>query len=226
MPDLDDREELIQYYCQRAPEYEQIYYRDMPERRREIDDEIARLQELCKDKSVLDIPCGTGYWTAIMQDSADQIVAADLSREMLAEASGRIRNEKVSLVQADINKPPFATGAFDLVALGFWLSHHPRQHFVTLFESLKRLIKPAGKIWMIENNPPAEGDRPESFGSDKHGNNFKERFLDSGKRFVIMKNYFSEEEIRELLSANFRIERLTYGKYYWSAVLLSPDSPS
>ena len=37
---------IEEYYRARAPEYEQIYYRDNPVRRGEIDAEAARLAEL------------------------------------------------------------------------------------------------------------------------------------------------------------------------------------
>lgn len=35
---------MSRYYNSRAPEYEQIYFRDVPDRRREIDIEAARLE--------------------------------------------------------------------------------------------------------------------------------------------------------------------------------------
>jgi ubiquinone/menaquinone biosynthesis C-methylase UbiE len=211
--------DIVDYYRQRAAEYEQIYYRDIPARRQEIADEEIRLKELVKGKSVLDTPCGTGYWTYTASQTARAVVASDLLAEMITEAAAKPYPQPVQFVQSDLYHPPFADSSFDIVTLGFWLSHHSRQDFDSLFQSLGRIIKADGLVWMIDNNPPAEGDLNHSEGTDEFGNNLKKRFLDDGREYVIIKNYFTEDDLREVLSPFFAIQRLTFGNYYWSAVL-------
>ena len=54
---------LKEYYSKRAKEYDAVYRRNIPVRIKEqeyIRKEIARL---FKDKYVLELACGTGYWT-------------------------------------------------------------------------------------------------------------------------------------------------------------------
>jgi ubiquinone/menaquinone biosynthesis C-methylase UbiE len=207
------------YYRQRAAEYEQIYYRDIPKRRQEIADEETRLKELTKGKTVLDTPCGTGYWTYAASQTAKAVVASDLLPEMITEAAAKPYPQPVQFVLSDLHHLPFADGSFDIITLGFWLSHHRRQDFENLFRSLGRIIKADGLVWMIDNNPPAEGPGNHSEGTDKFGNNLKKRFLNDGREYVIIKNYFSENELRKIFSSFFTIQRLTFGNYYWSAVL-------
>ena len=207
------------YYRRRAAEYEQIYYRDMPRRRQEIADEELRLKELVKGKSVLDTPCGTGYWAHVAAHTARSVVAGDLLEEMIAQAAAKSYPQPVQFVRSDLYRPPFADGSFDIVTLGFWLSHHPRREFTSLFRPLSRVIKPDGLVWMIDNNPPAEGPGHHSEGIDESGNNLKKRLLDNGREYVIIKNYFTEDELREIFSSFFTILRLTFDTYYWSAVL-------
>jgi len=210
---------LENYYCNRAPEYEQIYYRDNPERRQEIDDEVIFLKELCTGKDVLDIACGTGYWTERISETAASIVASDISTEMIRQAQQKQYHCPVQFIRSNINQLPFALSSFDIVVLGFWFSHHPRQDYDNLFKCISRPLKPDCPIWMIENNPPAEGSVNNSHHIDIHGNNFKKRFLDNREEFVILKNYFKKDELTEIFSPYFKIERLIYKTYYWSVLL-------
>ncbi|MCP4684108.1 MAG: class I SAM-dependent methyltransferase [bacterium] len=215
MPDHD----MEKYYRARAPEYEQIYYRDVPERRRELTDEASRLEELVTGRSVLELACGTGYWTQIVSRSAASITASDLSVEMLAEAEKKAYGIPVDFVPADMFEHNFGQQKFDVVALGFWFSHQPRQKFDRLFEVLKTPLKKGGLIWMIDNNPPAEGPTIETAGLDEFGNNYKRRFLDSGEQYTILKNYFSKTELEAALSPFLAVKSLIHNKYYWSVVL-------
>lgn len=209
----------IEYYTKRAPEYEQIYYRDIPERRKEIDDETIRLKHLVKDKNILDLACGTGYWTKIFSETARSITACDISNEMLNEAKNKNYSCPVEFLIADINQLPFKKNSFDFITLGFWFSHHPKQDYITLFKNLKSILKNNGTIWMIDNNPPTEGANLESAGDDEHLNNYKKRSLDNGEEYIIIKNYFSDDQLKQIFSPNFHINSLIFKKYYWSVVL-------
>jgi len=212
-------DEMEQYYRARAPEYEQIYYRDMPDRRRELDEEALRLAELVDGKSVLELACGTGYWTQVMSRTAAAITASDLSAEMLNEARKKTYGIPVDFVHADMFQHDFSRSHFDILALGFWFSHQPRQELDRLFEVMTAPLKKNGLIWMVDNNPPAEGSTMETAGQDDFGNNYKKRFLDSGEQYTILKNYFSRADLEAVLTPHFPIKSLIHNKYYWSVVL-------
>ena len=210
---------LEEYYRARAPEYEQIYYRDNPTRRAELDAEAKRLAVLASGKTVLELACGTGYWTRVMSQTAARITASDIAPEALVEARKKEYGCEVTFVQADMNAHSFGDSSFDLVALGFWFSHHPRQCFDRLFDILTRPLKKDGLIWMVDNNPPAEGSGEMSCHIDEFGNNYKHRFLSDGRSFVILKNYFLRNELEAILRSRFGIRSLVHNEYYWSAVL-------
>lgn len=212
-------ESLINYYKQRAPEYEQIYYRDFPVKRKELDEEAARLEQHVKGKNVLDLACGTGYWTKVISQTAQSIIASDISAEMITEARKKDFVCQPDFVCADLYYLPFAKKSFDIITVGFWFSHEPKQNYAAFFDILKPLLKENGTIWMIDNNPPAEGPLVESSGIDEHGNNFKKRFLDSGEAFVILKNYFEENELKQIFEPHFELKSLIFNKCYWSVVL-------
>ena len=214
----DDRQ-LIEYYRQRASEYEQIYYRDQPARRAELEANIEPLKAMVRDRTVLDLACGTGYWLEKMSETARHIVAADISPEMIAEARKKSFAHPVDFIRMDLNQTAVERDQFDVVTLGFWFSHHPRQDYDDLLDAVCRPLREAGRVWMIDNNPPAEGITRQSAGHDDRGNHYTWRSLENGTKFVIMKNYPTEQELRETLGKQFLIDDLTYGTYYWSVSL-------
>ncbi|MEW6412474.1 MAG: class I SAM-dependent methyltransferase [Candidatus Zixiibacteriota bacterium] len=216
---FEDPESIIRYYEQRAPEYEQIYYRDIPQKQKELAVLSEDLKQLSRDKTVLDLACGTGYWTVRISRTASYILASDISGEMIDEAKKKSYRCPVDFVRADLYHLPVAAGSFDLITLGFWFSHEPLQNYDVFCGMLKPLLSENGKIWMIDNNPPAEGPDLQSVGTDKYGNNYKQRFLNSGKEFAILKNYFSENQLRDIFGKYYQIERLTNDECYWSIVL-------
>jgi len=215
----DNFSPMAHYYNERAPEYEEIYFRDDAVRRTEIDDEVSRVRELAADKNVLEIACGSGYWTQYLSQTASRIAAIDIAPRMIEEARKKPTVCPVKFALADLNHLPETTEKYDLIALGFWFSHHPRQNYDALFLSLISRLVGAGQIWMIDNNPPAEGPSHDFSHRDEHGNSFKKRRLSDGREFTILKNYFSEEELREICQGRFRVNRLTYGRYYWATAL-------
>jgi ubiquinone/menaquinone biosynthesis C-methylase UbiE len=210
---------IVDYYRARAPEYEQIYYRDVPVRRKEIDDCCENVKRLAKNKVVLDLACGTGYWTKVAASSAQEVIGTDIAGEMVEQARQKKFHAPVSFAVSDIYNPPFLPDSFDLVILGFWVSHEPKQNYARLFEAITYPLKPDGYLWMIDNNPPAEGPQMDSTGTDEYGNNLKLRKLSNGDEFQILKNYFSKEELKEILSQRFKIIDLIHKNYYWSALL-------
>ena len=77
---LDIETRLIEYYTQRAPEYERIYHR--PERQ----PDLRKLEQLVTQAfgglDVLEIACGTGYWTQHIAKRARSILATDYSGQL------------------------------------------------------------------------------------------------------------------------------------------------
>ena len=155
-----------------------------------------------------------------MSQTAHLITAIDVSSEMLDEARKKSYGCPVDFIPGDMFGHDYGR-RFDVLVIGFWFSHQPRQEYPRLFDLMRGLITDHGRFWLIDNNPPAEGPHQHSVRKDEHGNNFKKRFLDNGTEFVILKNYFTEDELRKIFTTEFGVESLIYGTYYWSTVLKS-----
>jgi len=51
------------YYSERAKEYEKVYFRDDAIRQQEQLMISGKLESVFREKNVLEVACGTGFWT-------------------------------------------------------------------------------------------------------------------------------------------------------------------
>src|SRR5687768_14923602 len=72
---------LRTYYDRRAGEYEKIY--EKPERQHELEWLRRRIPELLADRTVLEVACGTGYWTQFIARAARHVQACDINESVL-----------------------------------------------------------------------------------------------------------------------------------------------
>src|ERR1700694_6059451 len=72
---------LERYYAKRASEYEQVY--DKPERQHELEWLRRRVPELFADRTVLEVACGTGYWTNSTPPRAAKVSACNIRGAVL-----------------------------------------------------------------------------------------------------------------------------------------------
>jgi len=75
--------DIVAYYRRRAWEYEEIY--DWKDDTRQEDQGL--LEETIKDylagRRVLEVACGIGYWTKILSETAERIVATDIGEDVI-----------------------------------------------------------------------------------------------------------------------------------------------
>ena len=97
-------DKLANYYAQRAAEYERIYAK--PERQADLATLRARIGKIFKGKRVLELACGTGYWTDVIAGTAVQVTALDLNEEVLAIARTKPNASRVSFVRGSVYEIP------------------------------------------------------------------------------------------------------------------------
>jgi 2-polyprenyl-3-methyl-5-hydroxy-6-metoxy-1,4-benzoquinol methylase len=100
--------------------------------------------------SVLELACGPGVWTGPLLRHATDVTAVDASPEMLAIAAARIGSERVRFVQADL----FAwqpARRYDVVFMGFWLSHVPAGRFESFWSLVAECLRPAGRVFFADD---------------------------------------------------------------------------
>ena len=114
---------------------------------------VGRL-ELQSGARVVDIAAGTGSITRRLADSGAQVISVDLSESMLRLAVGR---GAIGVV-ADGARLPFEDGTFDAVAFGYLLRY--AGDVKQCMGELTRVLRPAGRIGMVEFGRPKGAWRP------------------------------------------------------------------
>ena len=204
---------LKQYYTARAREYERVYAK--PERQADLRRLEEMLPSLFVGRRVLEIACGTGYWTQFLAREAKSIVAIDSSPEMLEIAALRSwPHGRVRLMLADAYSLPEELGMFDAAFAGFWWSHIPVGQRSRFLNSLDRRLVPGAKVAFVDNLL-VEGSSTPISRRDDEGNTYQCRRLGDGSEYVVLKNFPPESELDAEVSAHGRNTRFLALEYYW-----------
>src|SRR5271168_2871063 len=103
---------LIDYYSRRAADYERIYHK--PERQTDLARLRERLRNLLTGRRVLELACGTGYWTAAIADVVVSVLATDASEAVLEIARSKALDvSRVNFARADAWHASEIRGNFD-----------------------------------------------------------------------------------------------------------------
>ncbi len=206
---------LADYYARRAPEYERIYQK--PERQADLRTLREIIARFFIGRCVLEVACGTGWWTEILADSARAVVATDINEEVLAIAKARrMWLGNVSFRRCDAFESDKAEGEFDAALAAFWWSHLTRAELNRFIDCLHSRLLPGSRLAFIDNIY-FEGSSTPISRHDADGNTYQVRQLEDGSTTEVIKNFPTDEAIAEVLSEStddLEIERLTY---YWAA---------
>jgi demethylmenaquinone methyltransferase/2-methoxy-6-polyprenyl-1,4-benzoquinol methylase len=206
---------LLDYYRRRAREYEAIYAK--PERQGDLGFLQKEIPQRLRGARVLEVACGTGYWTERVARSAASIVATDAAEEPMriarskAYPKGAVRFELADAYALDPR-----LGEFDAGLAVFWWSHVPRERIAEFLDSFQRRLARGARVLFMDNMY-AEGSSTPISETDAHGNTYQMRPLADGSRLRVLKNFPSEDELRERLaprSSSFAFRAL---EYYWLA---------
>jgi len=205
---LDDQ---IAYYRARAPEYDAWWLRtgrfdrggannaawhaDVALVERAI---VAMLDREAPSR-VLEVACGTGLCTRHIAPRARHVTAVDASPEVIAINRGRVQAANVEYVQADLFAfEPQAT--YDLVFMGFWLSHVPRARFDAFFDMVRRALAPDGFAWFVDSAHDPTSHAVDHPTPDRHAGVVTRR-LDDGREFRIVKLFWEPSTLTARLDA-------------------------
>ena len=121
-------------------------------------DDLARLGRVARElgaTTALDLGCGAGHASYALAAGGADVVAYDLSRDMLDVVEQQARERGLSQVhvrQGSAERLPFADASFDLVASRFSAHHWPDVE--SGLREARRVLRPQGTLVMIDAVAP------------------------------------------------------------------------
>jgi demethylmenaquinone methyltransferase/2-methoxy-6-polyprenyl-1,4-benzoquinol methylase len=209
---MNDRR-IVEYYAARAPEYDLVYAK--PERQKDLRAIERWLPSRFTGLDVLEVACGTGYWTQFLAAEGRRIVAIDAAEETLAVARGRIGAPHVAFVVDDAYTLAECGGGFGASFAGFWLSHVPRDRQVAFLHNLHGRLDADATVVFLDNRY-VPGSSSAIARRDADGNTYQTRRLRDGSTRDILKNFPTADELHALADAVGVRGRLTEWEHYWA----------
>ncbi|HEU4558423.1 MAG TPA: class I SAM-dependent methyltransferase [Longimicrobium sp.] len=199
-------EQQKEYYRARAGEYDEWFMREGrydrgPEHHAqwfaEVEEVRAALERFNPTGRVLELACGTGWWTDQLVRWADEVTAVDASAEVLELNRIRVGDTKVRRVQADL----FAwepDALYDVVFFSFWLSHVPPERFDAFWGMVRIALAPGGRVFLVDSLRAVESTAKDHVLPDE--DIVLERKLNDGRRFNIYKLFYQPSDLEARLA--------------------------
>ena len=211
MPQSDHQ--MHDYYASRAPEYDRVYLK--PERQADLEAIRRWLPPLFAGKSVLEVACGTGYWTQYLAPVASRILGVDASPETLRIARTRVRPGSAEFVVGDAYRLPAAAHGFQSAFAGFWFSHIPKVRILEFLTHMHQALVPGANVVFLDNRF-VEGSSTPISERDEQGNTYQVRHLADGSSHRVLKNFPSLPELStaiERIGADFKLHEW---QHFWA----------
>lgn len=205
--------DMVTYYKKRAQEYDKVYH--IPDEQADLQAATAIFQPLFANKKVIEIACGTGYWTSVIAQTAADIYATDINEEMIVIAQQRCQMANVRFEAADM----FAIAPltkYDALFGGFIWSHILLQNLDTFLLKVQFLLKKGAVVAFIDSLLTGEvHDKRKILTTDAQGNTYQKRILDDGNVYQVLKNFPDKELLTKKMATIAEEIQVTYLQHYW-----------
>lgn len=204
--------ELDAYYTSRAATYDTVYA--LPQRQQEFAVLRERVAALVQGSNVLELACGSGYWTATLAQAANFVLASDNNPLLLQAAQARdLPPQKVQLAQIDAFEVDLA-GDYTVCFAGFFWAHVKREQQTELLARLRRIIGKDGLLILIDDNYSEEDKAPVAR-TDAEGNTYQIETLADGERYEYVKNFPTDSALRKKFAGVAKDIRILRQQHTW-----------
>ncbi|WP_164821225.1 class I SAM-dependent methyltransferase [Paenibacillus koleovorans] len=166
---------MHEQHSSQAWEYERIFHREDPVWQQEKKRMEEGMMEALCCKDVLEINCGTGYWTERASFAAKRIIGTDRSVRSLEIARAKqLSPDKVRFELADAYNLASLPGWYNAGLANFWLTRVPPDKIRLFLDQFHLRLGPGATVFMADHIasskcPPLE-ELQQTFGADSlHG---------------------------------------------------------
>jgi ubiquinone/menaquinone biosynthesis C-methylase UbiE len=206
-------ERMAGYYAQRAAYYERVYFK--PERQADLRAMEASLAPLFAGRDVLEVACGTGWWTPHGARDAKSWLATDLNPETLQVARAKVMPACVQFATVDAYAmTELGSRQFNAAFTGCWWSHVPLARLPGWLSTLHAHLLPGARVVMLDNSFGQTSSTPLSR-RDVEGNTYQNRTLDDGSVHEVLKNFPTREQAFAMLGPRARAPEWLAYEHYW-----------
>jgi demethylmenaquinone methyltransferase/2-methoxy-6-polyprenyl-1,4-benzoquinol methylase len=193
-------EEMDQYYRDRVP-YHDYYmgYTSNEDMEKLLAPLIDIFQDEIRGKDVLEIACGTSNWTHILSRIARSVMATDFLEEYIVIAKRKTQEcGNVSYKVADAYLLEGIRGDFNAAFFADWWSHIPHSRIKSFLDILHSKLIPPSRVVVLDMLRTAVLQNMFSH-KDEEMNEIQKRSLPTGKIYHVVKNFPTENELRNYL---------------------------
>jgi SAM-dependent methyltransferase len=208
-----NEESMRAYYAQRATVYERVYHK--PERQADLRAMEAWLRGVFDGRRVLEVACGTGWWTPHGAQRAASWLATDLNPETMAVARAKAMPLQVRFATVDAYTfAEIAGQSFDGAFAGFWWSHVPIQRLGPWLAQLHERLEPGARVVMLDNRYVMGNSTPITRRDDA-GNTYQLRTLDDGSTHEVVKNFPTRAQAFDAVGPSAQDAQWIEHTHYW-----------
>jgi len=208
-----NNQQVAKYYALLGEALEDKYLE--PDMDEDIDDMSIHLGNVLAGHTVLELGCGTGFWTEVAAESAQSVLALDINASLVDIARERPMAEgKVAFRVADALELPEDIGTFSAVLVSFLWSHLNKKEQEQLLATLKKRL---GKdvLLVLLDDAFVEGFSETIARTDPDGTTYQIMTTPEGERIEMAKSYQSDSALRKRLGSvvkEIKIERI---EFFW-----------